>query len=192
MEGISRLRWDSTSVHVLCSGTFLIASAGLMEIDLFVVYSVQLWRRLHGSCIRLKQICTETKILSFFLQSAVSGILLSKTLSSWNPPLGDFRLQLPCSVSRLLSHLVAALVPGRRTFWGMHAKPCEKKERCITSAPSSHYKQSCAENSLLRFCGTDFDMRFQSNVLADICQSITSFLPACLPSFSFLSCPQLA
>lgn len=37
------------------------------------------------------------------LPSAVSGILLSKTLSSCNLPQGDFHLQLPCSVSHLLS-----------------------------------------------------------------------------------------
>ena len=37
------------------------------------------------------------------LPSAVSGILLLKTLSSCNLPQGDFHLQLPCSVSHLLS-----------------------------------------------------------------------------------------
>lgn len=36
------------SVHVFCSGAFLLASAGLMEIDLLVVYSVQLWAGCEG------------------------------------------------------------------------------------------------------------------------------------------------
>lgn len=63
-------------MHVLCSGSFLLASAGLMEIDLFVVYSMQLWAMLHGSCIRLKQICTETKILSFAPVSSLWNLIV--------------------------------------------------------------------------------------------------------------------
>ena len=53
------------------------------------------------------------------LPSAVSGILLSKTLSSCNLPQGDFHLQLPCSVSHLLSPTATAALalsgsqPGR-------------------------------------------------------------------------------
>lgn len=124
MEGSTRLRWDSTSVHVLCSGTFLIASAGLMEIDLFVVYSMQLWMLLHGSCIRLKQICTETKILSF---SPVSSLwnLIVETLSSCNPPQGDFHLQLPCSLSPPVPHcLCISQCRGRLLVCKSVAGPC--------------------------------------------------------------------
>lgn len=47
-----------------------------MEIDLFAVYSMQLWARLHGSRRRLKQICTETKILSFAPVSSLCNLIV--------------------------------------------------------------------------------------------------------------------
>lgn len=52
-----------------------------MEIDLLVVYSVQLWARLHGSCTRLKQICTETKILSFAPVSSLRDLIVENFIS---------------------------------------------------------------------------------------------------------------
>lgn len=52
-----------------------------MEIDLLVVYSVQLWAGLHGGRRRLKQICTETQTRRFAPVSSLRDLIVENFIS---------------------------------------------------------------------------------------------------------------